>query len=38
MQLLCEINETTKLYRMDLRELISKYSDWEENRIKNEKK
>jgi len=38
MQLLCEINETTKLYRMDLRELISKYADWEENRIKNEKK
>ncbi len=38
MQLLCEVNETTKLYRMDLRELISKYADWEENRIKNEKK
>lgn len=38
MQLLCEVNETTKLYRMDLRELISKYGDWEENRVKNEKK
>ena len=38
MQLLCEVNETTKLYRMDLRELIAKYGDWEENRVKNEKK